>query len=283
LPTRKDNISSAEISACIRYIYNVSGINLCPDKAYLIESRLRDLLPEYHCATYGELVRLAETGQDAVLEKKIIDRMATHETLFFRDSDPFQLLQYKIIPDLIDRRIMPDGTAPIPINIWSTACSTGQEVYSIAIMLKDILSDITRYRIRLLGTDISDDALARASYGTYNKFEIERGLTKENIEKYFFRQDNQWKIRDDIRSMVQFCRQNLLRPLNIPGSFDVIFCRNVAVYFNKPDQEVLFNKLADRLAPDGYLILGASESMLGLATRFQAKEHLRTVYYQLKQ
>ncbi len=209
--------------------------------------------------------------------------MTTNETFFFRNNGPFQLLQHKILPDLIDKRTVPGKNTPIPIKIWSAACSTGQEVYSIAIVIKELLPDLDHYQIKLLGTDISSATIAKASYGTYSRFEVDRGLTKEILKTYFLNQKNEWKIRDDIRAMVQFGKRNLMKPFAGIGIFDIIFCRNVAVYFSKTDRQIFFERIARVLSPDGYLILGSTESMLGLSTCFEPKEHLRTVFYQKKQ
>jgi chemotaxis protein methyltransferase CheR len=279
LSEKNIKVSAAEFNAFQRYIYTIAGISLTESKTYLLEGRLCNLLKEYHCSSYSELLELAESDRSKALEQTIIDQIATHETYFFRDMAPFQLLKYKILPDLIDKRTITERPPRIPINIWSAACSTGQEVYSIAIVLKELLPDIEKYSIRLLGTDISDAVVAKASYGTYNTFEVERGLSSDQLDKYFFHQGDQWKIRDDIRGMVQFTKLNLMKPLQALGKFDIIFCRNIAVYFSKKDRELFFNKVADQLNPDGYLIIGATESMFGISTCFVPREHLRSVYY----
>ena len=171
-----------DIKAISKYILDISGINLDENKAYLIETRLGGLIKEYECSSYKELRSKAETDSNKTIENKIIDAISTNETLFFRDREPFEVLQHKILPDLIDRRTeKASGLLPIPIRIWSAACSTGQEAYSIAIVLKELLPDLKKYNVKLFGTDISDSAIAQASYGTYNKFEIERGLSKGKL------------------------------------------------------------------------------------------------------
>ena len=146
----------------------------------------------------------------------------------------------------------------ITIKIWSAACSTGQEIYSLAIILKELLKDLNKYNLRLLGTDISDEAVARASYGRYNKFEIERGLDKSKLMMYFNQNSNYWKIRDDIRAMVMFKKMNLMEPFAGLGKFDIIFCRNVAIYFNLEDRKRLFERIAGVMEPDGYRINGVA-------------------------
>ena len=272
-----------DIKAISKYILDISGINLDESKAYLIETRLGGLIKEYECSSYKELRSKAETDSNKTIENKIIDAISTNETLFFRDAGPFEVLQHKILPDLIDRRTeKSSGLLPIPIRIWSAACSTGQEVYSIAIVLKELLSDLKEYNVKLLGTDISDSAIGQASYGTYNKFEIERGLSKETLQKYFISNGGNWKISDEIRAMVSFTKRNILKPFVGLGKLDIIFCRNVAIYFNLEERKKLFENIADVLEPDGFLIIGSTESLTGICTIFEPKRYLRTIYYQLK-
>lgn len=272
-----------DIKAISKYILHISGIDLKESKAYLIETRLGDLMKEYKCSSYRELCSKAKTESNKDIENKIIDAISTNETLFFRDIRPFEVLQHKILPDLIDRRTeRSSGLLPIPIRIWSAACSTGQEVYSIAMVLKELLLDLKKYNVKLLGTDISDSAIGQASYGTYNKFEIERGLSKEKLQKYFIPNGGNWKINDEIRAMVSFAKQNILKPLAGLGKLDIIFCRNVGIYFNLENRKKLFENIASILAPDGYLIIGSTESLTGICSLFEPKRYLRTIYYQLK-
>jgi len=272
-----------DIKAISKYILDISGIDLNEGKAYLIEARLGDLIKEYKCSSYSELCSKAKADSNKTIENRIIDAISTNETLFFRDTGPFEVLQHKILPDLIDRRTeRSSGLLPIPIRIWSAACSTGQEVYSIAIVLKELLSDIKKYNVKLLGTDISDTAIGQASYGTYNKFEIERGLSKEKLQKYFIPNGGNWRISNEIRSMVSFTRRNILKPYVGLGKLDIIFCRNVAIYFNLEDRKKLFENLASVLEPDGYLIIGSTESLTGICSIFEPKRYLRTIYYQMK-
>ena len=276
-------VTTNDIKAISKYILDISGIHLDENKAYLIETRLGGILKEYDCSSYRELCSKAKTDYNKTIENKIIDAISTNETLFFRDKGPFEVLQHKILPDLIDRRTeKTSGGLPIPIRIWSAACSTGQEVYSIAIVLKELLPDLKKYNVKLLGTDISDSAIGQASYGTYNKFEIERGLSKEKLQKYFIPNGGTWKINDEIRSMVSFTKRNILKPFEGLGKLDIIFCRNVAIYFNHEDRKKLFEKIASVLEPDGFLIIGSTESLTGISPIFEPKRYLRTIYYQLR-
>jgi len=266
-----------KLLAC--YIYSLCGIQLDYTKHYLIEGRLRPLVAQTRAGTYSELYNKARSDTSGTLERAIIDAVTTGETLFFRDGAPFDLLRYKILPELIDRRSrFPPGK--IPIRIWSAAASTGQELYSIAIVIRELLDRPERYDVRLLGTDVSSKAVARASAGVYKDVEIERGMPPALLDRYFVRREKGWQICEEVRAMACFRTVNLLRDFFMLGQFDIIFCRNVAIYFSEPDKGSLFARLAKSLAPDGYLIIGATESLANLATCFEAKRHLRTVYYQ---
>lgn len=272
-------IKPEEIKVLSNYIYNVSGISIDASKAYLLETRFGKLLEEEGCRSYGEFYRKAKSDTHRALERRIIDAITTNETLFFRDTNPFDLLRHKIMPELIDNR---SGRGITNLKIWSSACSTGQELYSIAIILKELLSRNRTHKISLLGTDLSDAAVAQASAGTYNKFEIERGLPREKLQHYFTPAGGNWKIKDEIRAMATFRHMNLMRPFVGLGKFDIIFCRNVAIYFTLQDRKKLFEKIADALLPDGYLLIGSTESLTGICPRFVPKRHLRSIYYQLQ-
>ncbi len=271
-----------EFKTLSHYILTVSGIDLDSSKTYLLETRLDGLLKELGCTSFSELYYKVQSDGTKKLQEKIIDAVTTGETLFFRDAAPFELLQHKILPDLVDKRSKSSlGPSPIPIRIWSAACSTGQELYSIAIVIRELLGDLKRYNVRLIGTDISDAAVARASYGTYNNFEIDRGLAKDKQQKYFVRDKDSWKIRDEIRAMVTFKKQNLMGDFNGIGRFDIVFCRNVAIYFAEADRTKLFNKVEGVLERDGYLIIGSTESLTGIAPQFEPQRHVRSIFYQV--
>ncbi|MCF8129741.1 MAG: protein-glutamate O-methyltransferase CheR [Deltaproteobacteria bacterium] len=276
-------ITQEEHAQWCQYIQALSGIHLDGSKAYLLETRLASLLERERCSSFSELYRKARTLGGEALRQKIIDRISTNETFFFRDSNPFELLQHKIIPDLIDaRRAASSGFFPTQIRIWSAACSTGQEIYSIAMVLKELLPDPKGYRIQLLGTDLSNDAIARASRGEYNQFEIKRGLSEEKLKKYFTFNGSAWKIKDEIRGMATFKKMNLMVPFDGLGKFDIVFCRNVGVYFNMADRKKLFDNIRRVMEKDGYLIIGSTESLMNVDPRYEPKRYLRSVFYQLK-
>ncbi len=276
-------VQPEELRLLSQYIQSLSGIYLDSSKGYLIETRLSDLAVNTGCHSFGDLYHRAKSDPSRAIQRKIIDAISTGETFFFRDTSPFEQLQHKILPDLIDRRSQSGlRSAPISLRIWCAACSTGQEVYSLAIILKELLGNTSGYNIRLVGTDISDKAIATASRGIYNRFEIERGLPPGMLMRYFTQVDEGWKVRDELRAMASFRTSNLLDDFSHLGRFDVVLCRNVAIYFTEPDRVQLFQKISRLLEPDGYLIIGSTKSISGISTAFESKRYLRSVFYQLK-
>ncbi len=273
-------ITREEMPVWSRYIKEICGISLDDSKGYLVETRLGSLLVESGASNFSELFYKVKGDPSNKLRGKIIEAITTNETSFFRDTSPFELLRHKLLPDLIDRRSKNGGR--IPIRIWSAACSTGQEAYSTAITLKELLGDLTRYDIRILGTDISNKVVAHASYGEYSRMELERGLPPEALARYFTVSGDRFKVRDEIRAMASFRTMNLLEPFSFPNPFDIIFCRNVAIYFTEADKIGLFRNLTRYLAKDGCLMIGSTESISGLCPELEPKRHMRSVFYEWK-
>lgn len=274
-------IKPAEFDILSRYILDISGIALTKGKEYLIETRLNSLMEQLGCKSYSELHQKAKHDFKKDIENKVIDAISTNETYFFRDKSPFTLLQHKIIPDLIDKRSKNRMALKPPIRLWSAANSTGQEIYSIAMALDEIGITPQKYRIKLLGTDISDAAIAHASYGSYNKFEVARGLDRSRLNKYFTQEGDYWKIKDEIRAMAQFKKMNLMKPFVGLGKFDIILCRNVMIYFTEEDRRKIYKNIAKVLESDGYLIIGSTESLANNADLFVSKRYLNSIFYQL--
>jgi chemotaxis protein methyltransferase CheR len=269
----------AERQSVAQYIYSICAISLDETKDYLIEGRLSGLIAETKSPSFTQFLNLAKADSSGALRRKIIDEITTGETLFFRDSSPFDLLRHKIVPEIIDRRNRSGARAPI--RIWSAACSTGQEIYSIAILLRELLGEVTRYNIQLLGTDISDQAVARASKAIFSPIEISRGLSEAAKARSFVPDPAGWKLRDEIRGMASFRKLNLMEDFSSLGKFDIIFCRNVAIYFNERDRASLFTRIGHRMESEGYLVIGSMESLSGICPEYEAKRHLRSVFYQL--
>jgi chemotaxis protein methyltransferase CheR len=268
-----------EQQSLAQYVYSLCAVHLDESKGYLIENRLAGLVEESGSGSYGGLLRRAKADPSRALERRIVDAITTNETFFFRESAPFDLLRHKIVPELIDRRARSSAAR---IRIWSAACSTGQELYSIAILLKELLGDPDRYGVCLLGTDISDDAVSRASRGRFSPVEISRGLDEAQRTRYFRPVAGGWQIRDEIRAMASFRKLNLMADFSALGRFDVIFCRNVAIYFTERDRISLFGRIERALEPDGCLVVGAMESLNGICPQLDSKRHLRSVFYQAR-
>ncbi len=269
-----------ELTVVAKYVHEQTGIVLDNTKSYLVESRLGPLAEELGCRSYAELLTKARTDIRKTVQNRIIDAITTNETFFFRDNNPFELLRHKVLPDLFDK-IMAPGNYLKRLKIWSAACSTGQEVYSIAVIMRELLSDVDTWNIRILGTDISDAAIAQASYGRYNRTEISRGLNPSQLSKYFNQDGTNYRIKDELRAMAMFKKQNLLQPFIGMEKFDIILCRNVAIYFSPDSRKDIFERIANQLNPGGILIIGASESLLGISNRFTRKDYMRSVFYQL--
>jgi chemotaxis protein methyltransferase CheR len=273
-------VTPEELQRLARFVHDKCGIVLDSSKAYLVESRLLPLLREKNLTSFGELYNQAV--RNPVMANRIIDAISTNETSFFRDQRPFELLKFKIFPDVLDA-ISRTGAGGKSVNIWSAACSTGQEVYTIAVTLHELLGgSISQYRIKISGTDISDTAIVQSSRGIYSQFEIGRGFPQNLLKKYFVSDGLSWRVKDELRAMTFFRKINLMEPFGAMGKFDIIFCRNVAIYFSLPNRKSLFERIAAQLNPHGALIIGSTESLFGVTDRFVRREYHNSVFYSLK-
>ena len=265
-------ILANELQELAVFVREATGIELDERKAYLFETRLGPLLEDMGFEDYLALLRKAKV--DHLVKRALVDAITTQETSFFRDQSPFDLMKYKIVPEFFEKNGMTAN-----FRVWSAASSTGQEVYSLAMLLQDLLFDLSKYNINLLATDISDAAIASASMGKYTKFELARGLDFKKLSKYFDQVGSNWKIKDEIRQLVKFKKVNLLEPfIGIPQQ-DVIFCRNVAIYFSRENRSILYDRLADSLKPGGVLVISSTESLLGISERFEKQTFRNAVYY----
>jgi chemotaxis protein methyltransferase CheR len=262
---------SAAFAAIATMLKSRSGLVLGPDKIYLAETRLAALMKR---EGLRDLAALAEKLRpDSPLERDVVDAMTTNESLFFRDSKPFDALRARILPRLHAAR------APgAPIRIWSAAASTGQEAYSIAIIAQELATAMPGRRVEIVGTDIAREPLQRARDGLYTQFEIQRGLPMQMLVKYFEKADTQWRIKQPLRDAVTFREFNLLSDLRPLGHFDVVFCRNVLIYFDAPTKTRVLDAIAKQIAPDGVLFLGGAETVLGLTDAFRAVPNERGAY-----
>ena len=248
----------ADIAGVVR---RRSGIVLTEDKAYLLETRLAPVLPKFGLASLGALGQRLRQRPDEALERAIVEALTTHESSFFRDGKPFDHLA-KILP-----RLLASARPGSPLRIWSAACSTGQEPYSIAMMVADAIGGKVDHRVEILATDISAEILQRAREGVFSQFEVQRGLPIRSLLKHFKQEGTRWRIAPDLSAMVRFEERNLLADLGALGRFDAIFCRNVLIYFDAATKTRVLEALARRLSPDGVLYLGGAETVLGLTDR----------------
>jgi len=275
-------ISESEFTFMKQFIEQSCGISLVDQKAYLIESRLTHLLVETGSSSYLDLYNKAKADTTNTLRNKIVDAMTTNETLWFRDQAPFDFLKAELARQFHNEFI---GKKRSRLRIWSAACSTGQEPYSIAIILREFARLNPTFPLELVeitATDISPTALFLARAGRYDQIAISRGLPDDLRNRYFTQDGKTWKINDDIKSMVKLQKLNLQDSFASLGTFDMIFCRNVAIYFSDSFKTDLFSRLAKALTPEGYFFVGASESLSFYSNLFKMHTHNRLVYYRVK-
>jgi chemotaxis protein methyltransferase CheR len=241
-----------------------SGLMLSADKQYLVESRLLPIARKAGLANLGALVEALKPGGDDALMSAVVEAMATNESFFFRDKIPFEHFRSIVMPALLASR-----RASRTIRIWCAAASTGQEPYSLAMCLKGMEREIAGWRIDILATDLSNEVLEKARAGRYSQFEVQRGLPIQSLIKYFTQVGELWQIAPDIRAMVKFRQLNLLSNFSNLGMFDLIFCRNVLIYFDQETKVAVLENLARVTACDGYLVLGAAETVVGLTESFK--------------
>jgi chemotaxis protein methyltransferase CheR len=249
-----------------------SGLDLSSDKQYLIESRLLPLSRKAGLSDIDELVQRMKGGS-ASLTTQVVEAMTTNETFFFRDKVPFEHFRNTIMPEITQAR-----AGRKSIRIWCAAGSTGQEPYSLAMCLKEMGAALAGFRVEILATDLSQEVLEKSKAGIYSQFEVQRGLPIQLLVKYFTQIGELWQINPDIRAMVSHRQLNLLHDFSQLGVFDVIFCRNVLIYFDQDTKINIFNRLAKATEPDGFLALGAAETVVGLTETFKPYPERRGLY-----
>ena len=249
-----------------------AGIVLTTDKMYLLESRLAPLARKEGLPSIDDLIQVVRARRDERLITQVVDVMTTNETFFYRDKTPFGHLKEAILP------ILGQARRGSRIRIWCAACSTGQEPYSIAMMLDQMPQLTGGVPVEIIATDISDRCLDRARQGLFTQFEVQRGLPIQTLMQYFTQQDDHWRISERMRQMVSFRKLNLMDPNYGLGKFDVIFCRNVLVYFDLPTKAEVFDRMSQSMNPGGFLLLGAAESVLGITQAFEAAQDRRGLY-----
>jgi chemotaxis protein methyltransferase CheR len=249
-----------------------SGLDLSADKQYLVESRLVPLARKASLAGIPELVQKMKAGAEAVTTE-VVEAMTTNETFFFRDKIPFDHLKEAVLPALVQAR-----AARRSLRIWCAASSTGQEPYSIAMCLKEASHLFAGWRTEIVATDLSQEVLEKSKAGIYSQFEVQRGLPIQMLVKYFTQNGELWQLKSEIRGMVQHRQLNLLQDFSHLGTFDIIFCRNVLIYFDQDTKAKIFERIARMLEPDGVMALGAAESVVGITNAFKPYPDRRGLY-----
>ncbi len=250
-----------------------SGLMLAADKHYLVESRLLPIARRTGLANLTGLVaRLREPGAEALV-CEVVEAMTTNETFFFRDRTPFENFRNIMLPALMERR-----ASQRRIRIWCAAASTGQEPYSLAMTLREMGRELRGFKFEIVATDLASEVIERARAGIYSQFEVQRGLPVALLVKYFSQTGDKWQIAPEIRDMVRFMPLNLLNDFSHLGRFDIVFCRNVLIYFDQPTKIAVLDRIADTTEPDGFLALGAAETVVGLTDSFRPVADARGLY-----
>ncbi|CAB4576820.1 MAG: chemotaxis protein CheR [Actinobacteria bacterium] len=272
-------ITASQFDHLREMVLRESAIVLEPGKEYLVESRLAPIARREGLGSVSELVHKLMTSPSAKMTSEIIDAMTTNETSFFRDVHPWQTLKEEILPKLIESRRIDRR-----LSVWCAACSSGQEPYSLAMLLRDTFPDIVKsWDVTIIATDLSDSMLYRCREGVYSQLEVNRGLPAPMLVRNFQREGADWRIDPELRRMVDVRTCNLAVPNSYPRAasrFDLVFIRNVLIYFDEATKTKILNETSSRMQSDGYLLLGSSEVSISSATRLVRHQFGRTIYFQ---
>jgi chemotaxis protein methyltransferase CheR len=266
-------MTNEDFDLLCRMLKDRSGLVLSRDKAYLLESRLLPVARKRNMKSLDDLIALLRGRPDGELLRDVVEAMTTNESFFFRDIKPFDQFRNFIIPQLLKTR-----AAKKSIRIWSAACSSGQEPYSIAMIVAEEKAKLQGWSVELVATDLSTEILEKAQAGLYSQFEVQRGLPIQLLVKYFRQQGDKWQMDAAIRGMVKFRCLNLLDDFTPMGHFDVIFCRNVLIYFDQTTKTAVLDRVARMLPGDGFLYLGGAETVIGITDKFQSLADQRGIY-----
>ena len=257
------------------FVYKSAAIVLDDGKGYLIESRLQPLAKRSGFASLDAMIAQLRVQTQNGLHWDVVEAMTTNETYFFRDVHPFEMLKKTVLPELIKRR-----EKERQLNIWCAAASSGQEIYTILMILKENFPLLSSWKINFIATDISKEMIERCREGCYSQLEVNRGLAAPLLIKYFQKIGIQWQIKEKLRRMVQFKEMNLAQPWPIMQPMDLVFMRNVLIYFDLQTKKAIFGRLRKVLHPDGYLVLGAAETTMGIDDAFKRVAVEKGSYYQ---
>lgn len=251
-----------------------SAIVLDPSKGYLVETRLSPVARQHGMRSLDELVETLTRRPNPELRRQVVEALTTNETSFFRDLHPFEMLRAAVLPELLNRRV-----TQRTLTIWSAACSTGQEPDTISILLREHFPQLSNWRVKIMASDLSQQVLERAKEGVFSQNDVNRGLPAPQLVKYFTREGTSWRIKDEIRRTVEFFPMNLIGTWPPLPTVDVIFLRNVLIYFDTPTKQMILDRARRQLPADGYLFLGGAETTLNLHDGFQRLQHERGVCY----
>ena len=265
------NVNDFEYIA--QLLYQRSGLVITQEKAYLLESRLNPVARRWDLDGIDALIGALRSKKDEKLMVDVTEAMTTNESFFFRDNRPFEQFKEIVLPHMLEAR-----AARKQIRIWSAACSSGQEPYTLAMILKEEAARLAGWRIEIVATDLSTEILNKAKEGLYSQFEVQRGLPITLLMKYFAQEGEKWRISEEIRRMVTYKTFNLLDNPSTLGQFDVVFCRNVLIYFDQATKGQVLGRIAQVMPSDGFLYLGGAETVLGISDAFEVVPGQRGVY-----
>lgn len=271
-------MQQAEFQFLADFLKSASGLSVSPEKQYLLDSRLLPIAQKAGLSDLSALVSELRKQPGGPLAMSVAEAMTTNETLFFRDRRPFDTLKKSTLPDLIAARRNSATAMGKRIRIWSAATSTGQEAYSIAMIVDELKRDLAGFEVEIVATDYSPDVIEKAKQGVYSQFEVQRGLPIKLLMTHFTETDRGWAISDALKSQVNFGIFNLLEPMHGMGKFDIIFCRNVLIYFDNPTKASILDRMQKILSPDGALFLGGAETVVGVTESFRPDAENRGVY-----
>jgi chemotaxis protein methyltransferase CheR len=261
---RPVGISQGDFDFVARLVSLRLGIRLEKDKGYLVESRFRRICERLGLRTVGELVDRLRAGSSEALVNEALEALTTNETYFFRDGTPFEALKGRVLPALVEAR-----RGDRALNVWSAACATGQEPYSIAMAIREAFPQLSDWNVQIFATDVANAVLEKARSGLFSQAEVGRGLSPDLLRKYFAPEGQAWRLREETRRMVKFWPLNLCRDWPVFPRMDVIFLRNVLIYMDEPEKRSILARAHKLLRPDGFLFLGAAESTFNLADFFR--------------
>jgi chemotaxis protein methyltransferase CheR len=267
-------MNSSDFEYYEKMLYKESGLVITPDKSYLLDSRLSPVARKWSFDNIEAMTaKLRSPASDPNIKKDVVEAMTTNETSFFRDMKPFKNFEDIVIPHLLKTK--PAGST---VRIWSAACSSGQEPYSLAMCIKENESKLNGLKFDIWATDLSDEILDTAKRAKYSQFEVQRGMPVQLLVKYFKQDGDSWYLNDDIKNMVRFAKFNLLDPFMMPVTFDLVMCRNVLIYFDQQTKTTILEKISSKIAPHSFVMLGGAETVFGLTEKLKPLAGHRGIY-----